>query len=152
MIRIKRTNSDDSDFIKLVQKLDAYLAVCDGDEHDFYDQFNKLDKINHVVLLYKDKEAVACGAIKEYASGTMEIKRMYVIPEARNKGYASKILKILELWALELGYQKCILETGIRQIEAIGLYKRNNYRETAKYPPYENMSNSRCFEKVLEKQ
>ncbi|QYA26465.1 GNAT family N-acetyltransferase [Gramella sp. MT6] len=151
MIRIERTNSDDTDFIKLVKELDEYLAVKDGDEHDFYDQFNKLDRIKHVVVLYKEKDPVACGAIKEYTEGVMEIKRMYVKPEERNKGYASKILRILELWALELGYEKCILETGTRQTEAIGLYQRNNYKLTRNYAPYDQMENSRCFEKVLKR-
>ena len=149
MLRIKRTNSDDSDFIKLVQQLDAYLAVCDGDEHEFYDQFNKLDRIKHVVILYKENEAVACGAIKEYAPSVTEIKRMYVVPEHRNKGYASKILEILELWAQEVNYKKCILETGIRQTEAIGLYIRNKYVRINNYPPYEKMDSSCCFEKIL---
>ncbi len=149
MIRIIRTDSSDTDFMKLVSELDEYLAVKDGDEHEFYDQFNKLDSIKHVVVLYKEKEPVACGAIKEYKEDVAEIKRMFVKPEERNKGYASKVLRILELWALELGYQKCILETGTRQFEAIGLYKRNNYKETRKYPPYEKMEDSHCFEKIL---
>ena len=150
MLKIKRTTSEDPDFISLVKELDKYLAVCDGDEHDFYDQFNKLDKIKHVVVLYKEDKPVACGAIKEYEPGTMEIKRMFVLPEDRNKGYASKVLRILELWARELGYKKCILETGFRQTEALGLYQRNNYRQIKNYAPYENMDNSRCFEKFLE--
>ena len=149
MIKIIRTNSDDPDFKELVKELDEYLAVCDGEEHNFYDQFNKLDRIKHVVLLYKQNNPVACGAIKEYSDGIMEIKRMFVLPGERNKGYASKILRILELWAAELGYKKCILETGTRQMEAIGLYKRNNYKRINKYSPYENMENSLCFEKTL---
>ncbi|HKJ48101.1 MAG TPA: GNAT family N-acetyltransferase [Christiangramia sp.] len=149
MIRINRTNSDDPDFVKLVRELDEYLAICDGDEHGFYDQFNKLDKIKHVVVLYAENEAVACGAIKEYAPGVMEIKRMFVKPEARNKGYASKILIILELWAKELGYDRCILETGLRQIEAIGLYSRNNYKVIKNYGPYKGMPNSKCYAKDL---
>ena len=149
MIRINRTDSNDPDFIKLLKELDAYLAVKDGDEHEFYDQYNKLDSIKHVVVLYKENEAVACGAIKEYAEGIMEIKRMFVKPEERNKGYATKVLRILELWALQLGYKKCILETGTRQTEAIGLYKRNNYKVIRNYAPYDQMENSHCFEKVL---
>lgn len=152
MIRINRTNSEDPDFVKLVKELDAYLAIKDGDEHDFYDQFNKLDSIKHVVVLYKEDEPAACGAIKEFEKGTVEIKRMFVKPEARNKGYASKVLRILELWAKELGYEKCILETGTRQIEAIGLYKRNNYKRIKKYGPYEQMENSLCFEKILKEE
>jgi len=152
MIRLLRTNSANPDFIKLVRDLDKYLAVSDGDEHDFYDQFNKLDKINHVILLYENEEAIGCGAIKHYDLNKVEIKRMYVKEENRNNGYAAMILKNLEAWAFELKYHKCILETGTRQTEAIRLYHRNNYKEISKYPPYQNMENSVCFEKILKNQ
>lgn len=150
MIKIVKTNSDSEDFRNLVKELDSYLAVTDGEEHEFYDQFNKLDNIEHVAVLYKNNVPAACGAIKEHSPGVVEIKRMFVIPEFRNQGLASKILHILELWARELGYNKCILETGLRQVEAIGLYHRNNYKVIKNYPPYINRANSKCFEKILE--
>lgn len=149
MYRVIRTGADNPDFIKLIKELDAYLKVTDGDEHDFYDQFNQPDAIKHVILLYVEDKPVACGAIKKYADTVMEIKRMFVSPAYRNKGYASKVLKHLELWAMELGYEKCILETGLRQREAIGLYYRRNYKLIRNYAPYENMKNSKCFEKSL---
>ncbi len=150
MIKLVKTNSDSNDFRNLVKELDSYLAVTDGEEHEFYDQFNKLDNIEHVAVLYKNNVPAACGAIKEHSPGVVEIKRMFVIPEFRNQGLASKILHILELWARELGYNKCILETGLRQVEAIGLYHRNNYKVIKNYPPYINRANSKCFEKILE--
>ncbi|SDR79535.1 GNAT family N-acetyltransferase [Gramella sp. MAR_2010_147] len=150
MVKILKTNSSNSDFIELVNELDAYLAISDGDEHEFYDQFNKLDAIEHVIILYENNTPVACGAIKKYSESAVEIKRMYVIPISRNKGYASKILEFLEVWAKELGYRKCILETGHRQKEAIGLYHRNNYNLIPNYSPYEHRENSRCFEKILD--
>ncbi len=150
MIKLVKTNSDSNDFRNLVKELDSYLAVTDGEEHEFYDQFNKLDNIEHVAVLYKNNVPAACGAIKEHSPGVVEIKRMFVIPEFRNQGLASKILHILELWARELGYIKCILETGLRQVEAIGLYHRNNYKVIKNYPPYINRANSKCFEKILE--
>ncbi len=63
--------------------LDEDLQIRDGDEHSFYAQFNKVDKIRHVVVAYENGEAVGCGAIKEYAKGTAEIKRMFVRAERR---------------------------------------------------------------------
>ena len=124
MIKIIRTNSDNLDFIELVKHLDAYLAEKDGDDHSFYAQFNKIDKLRHAVVAYENDKPVACGAIKEYTPNTAEIKRMYTSPESRGKGIATKVLAELEIWATELYYEKCILETGKRQPEAIGLYKR----------------------------
>lgn len=144
-----RTNSNNTDFQKLVAQLDADLKIRDGDDHAFFSQYNKIDKINHVVIAYENEMAIGCGAIKEYASDVMEIKRMFVLPNKRGQGIASAILKELELWAVELKYKKCILETGIRQPEAIQLYIKNNYVLIANYGQYENVTSSVCFEKML---
>ena len=149
MIHLKRTNSDDSDFYELVKLLDADLLERYGDEQQFYSQFNKIDKIRFVVLAYENNEAIACGAIKEYASDTMEIKRMYVTIEMRGKGVAVAVLNDLESWAKELGYKKCVLETGDKMLEAIGLYKKSGYKIIKNYGQYENIESSICFEKEL---
>ena len=149
MITTIRTNSDNRDFIQLVKHLDAELAERDGKDHSFYAQFNKIDKIKHVVVAYEDDEPVACGAIKEYAPGIMEVKRMYTSPESRGKGIASKVLEELESWAFELSYEKCILETGKKQPEAIRLYEKNGYRVIPNYGQYAGIENSVCFEKQL---
>ena len=149
MIKIIRTNSDNLDFIELVQHLDVYLAGKDGDDHSFYAQFNKIDKLRHAVVAYENDKPVACGAIKEYTPNTAEIKRMYTSPESRGKGIATKVLAELEIWATELYYEKCILETGKRQPEAIGFYKKNGYKLIPNYGQYVEIYNSLCFEKEL---
>jgi len=112
MIKIIRANSDNQDFIELVKYLDAYLAGKDGDEHLFYSQFNKIDKIKYAVVAYENDKPVGWGAMQEYNSNTIEIKRMYTVPASRGKGIATKVLSELEIWATELGYKNCILETG----------------------------------------
>ncbi|CAL66555.1 GNAT family N-acetyltransferase [Christiangramia forsetii] len=149
MLRIQRTNSDDEGFISLEQKLDIYLAISDGDEHDFYDQLNKLDAIKNVIVLYLNEIPVGCGAFKEYQPGIAELRRMFVDVKFRNRNYAGEILRNIEAWAQETGYTKLILETGKRQFEAINFYKKNRFELIDKYPPYENMENSVCFEKLL---
>ena len=149
MTRIVRTNSMHPDFIKLVELLDADLAISDGDEHAFYDQFNKLDDIKHAIVLYLDNKPISCGAIKELTSDAIEIKRMYTIPNQRGKGYATIVLNELEKWASELAYGKCILETGKKQPKAIALYIKNGYQQIANYGQYANNENSVCFQKEL---
>jgi GNAT superfamily N-acetyltransferase len=79
----------------------------------------------------------------------MEVKRMFTLPECRGKGVATKVLDELEKWATELGYKKCILETGKRQPEAIALYKKNGYKRISNYGQYVAMENSVCFEKEM---
>ncbi|WP_298894208.1 GNAT family N-acetyltransferase [uncultured Psychroserpens sp.] len=149
MIKIIRTDSKNEDFSDLIKELDAYLKVTDGDEHEFYNQFNGIDVLNHVILVYDQNEAVACGAFKEFNTSSVEIKRMYTKPKTRGKGLASQVLSALETWAHELGYTACVLETGIRQKEAVQFYKKNNYTNIPNYGQYINMTNSLCFEKKL---
>jgi len=149
MINVVRTDSDNQDFIHLVKHLDADLAERDGDDHPFYAQFNKINKIKYAVVAYENSKPVGCGAIKEYTPNTMEIKRMYTLPESRGKGIASKVLTELETWAAELSYEKCILETGKKQPEAIALYKKNGYKPIPNYGQYAGIKNSVCFEKEI---
>jgi putative acetyltransferase len=145
-----RTDSTNPDFTALVKHLDVYLAKMDGDEHAFYAQYNKVDLIKHVVILYENKIPIGCGAIKAYDTKSMEIKRMYTAPEGRKKGAATQILGELEKWAAELGYESCILETGKRQIEAISLYQKLGYQPIPNYGQYVGVENSICFEKKLQ--
>jgi len=149
MFSIRRTNSEDQTFRELVKLLDKELAVVDGEDHSFYSQFNKIDNIRYVVVAYDGDKAVGCGAIKEYGRNTLEVKRMYVTHEARKKGIASQLLNELEKWTVELSGTKCILETGKRQPEAIGLYIKNGYIRIPNYGQYTNVENSVCFEKKL---
>jgi putative acetyltransferase len=149
MLSLTRTNAQNPDYTRLIKFLDADLAEKDGDEHAFYAQFNKSDMIRHVLVAYIDEVAVGCGAIKEYQPGVAEVKRMFVSPEARGKGIATQILTELEVWAKELGFKKCILETGKKQVEAIALYQKNSYKIIPNYGQYEGMDNSLCFEKEI---
>jgi putative acetyltransferase len=72
------------------------------------------------------------------------------VPETeRGKGWASMVLTELEKWALELGTSKLILETGLKQPEAIAFYRKNNYSVIPNYGQYANIENSVCFEKNL---
>lgn len=149
MISLIRTDSKNKDFIELVKQLDAFLAITDGDDHDFYNQYNGLDNIKYVIVGYIDSIPVACGAIKQFNAKTMEIKRMFTSEKSRGKGMASKVLVELEKWALELSFERCILETGIRQVEAVQLYKKNNYNLIQNYGQYSGVEESLCFEKNL---
>jgi GNAT superfamily N-acetyltransferase len=149
MVKILRANSNNHDFIELVKLLDADLARRDGDDHPFYAQFNKIDKLKFVVVAYENEKPLGCGAIKEYDADTMEVKRMYVLPESRNKGIAGAILSELERWAEELSYKKCILETGKKQPEAIALYIKHGYRAIPNYGQYAGVENSLCFDKAI---
>jgi putative acetyltransferase len=144
-----RTDSYNKDFRMLVALLDKDLQVRDGEEHSFYDQFNKITNIKNTVVVYDNNIALGCGAFKLYKSKTVEIKRMFVTPKCRGKGIATIVLQALEIWAKELGYEACVLETGKKQPEAIALYLKNGYTIIPNYGQYENIENSVCMQKTL---
>ncbi len=148
-MQLLKTNSNNADFILLLQLLDKDLAIRDGDEHAFYIQYNGITLIKHVIVAYKNDKAVACGAIKAFNNDSMEVKRIYTLPESRGSGIASTILKALEIWAAELGYKTCVLETGKKQPEAIALYQKSGYEITPNYGQYIGIENSICFMKNL---
>ncbi len=149
-LTLLRTDSDNPDFQKLVEKLDADLHIRDGEDNAFYAQFNKITMIKHAIVAYdEDGTPVGCGAIKAFSDEAMEVKRMYVLPEKRGHGIAGNVLKSLENWAKELNYTQTVLETGRKQPEAIALYLKSGYAITANYGQYVGVENSVCFEKVL---
>lgn len=149
MFSLLRTDSSNLDFITLVAELDADLAKRDGEDHSFYSQFNSIDVLKNVVVCYKDNIAVGCGAIKKFSATSVEVKRMYLRPAHRGKNIASQILLDLEKWASELGYTRCVLETGKHQPEAIAFYTKNGYAVIPNYEPYKEMENSVCFKKII---
>lgn len=149
MFTIKRTTSDNADFGKLVVPLDAYLAVLDGEDHAFYAQFNKSNLLKNALVYYDGTTPIGIGAYKEYDADTVEIKRMYTLPEYRGKAVAKTILNELENWAKEEGYSVSILETGHKQLDAIGLYQKKGYRIIENYGQYAGIENSVCMKKTL---
>ena len=149
MIKLVRTNSNNIGFVNLVKKLDLYLKIIDGEDHSFYNQFNNIDVLKHIVVAYNEDIPVGCGAFKIFNYNSVEIKRMFTLPSSRGQKIASKILNELELWAKELRYTSCILETGKRQAAAVNFYTNQNYNIIPNFGPYKNIENSVCFEKQL---
>lgn len=147
-MNLVRTTSDNKDFEKLTNLFDEYLVDIDGDEKDFFAQFNQI-YIKNVVVCYENDIAVGCGAFKEYEPNVAEIKRMFVKPEYRGKGVAKTILSELENWAKEEKYSVSILETGFMQKDAIHLYKKVGYEVTENFGQYIGVENSICMKKAL---
>lgn len=144
-----RTNSENYDFRQLVIALDADLYQRNGEAQLQYRQYNQIDKIKNAIVVYVDEKPVGCGCFKRFDDETVEIKRMFVFPEMRGKQLAAKLLQDLEKWAVEEGYTKAVLETGLRQVEAIRLYTRAGYMLTENYGQYIGMEESICYGKEL---
>lgn len=89
----------------------------------------------HGVFLigWKDDRAVCCGGIKRLDDEACEIKRMYVVPEARGRGIAQELLVALEDRARDLGYAIARLDTGPKQPHAERMYRAAGYREIGNF-------------------
>jgi GNAT superfamily N-acetyltransferase len=75
----------------------------------------------------EDGAPVCCGGVKALPDGACEIKRMYVVPQARGRRLALALLAALEDAARELGYAIARLDTGPRQPHAERMYRRAGY-------------------------
>jgi len=81
------------------------------------------------VVGFEDGVPVCCGGIKRLPDGACEIKRMFVVAEARGRGVARALLVELERCARELGYDIARLDTGPRQMRAQRMYERAGFVE-----------------------
>ncbi|MEO7982743.1 MAG: GNAT family N-acetyltransferase [Bacteroidota bacterium] len=148
-VTIKRTNSTDEGFQRLIGALDHELWNELQEDQAKYDQYNKVPDLNTVLVLYVNEIPTASGCIKKYDESTVEVKRMFVEKEHRGKGLSLMILDELEKWALELGFQYAILETSIHFIPARGLYTNAGYKVIPNYDQYAGLEDSVCMKKAL---
>jgi GNAT superfamily N-acetyltransferase len=101
------------------------------------------------VVVEDGDRPVACGGLRGRADGIAEIKRMFVVPEARGRGHGRRVLDALEAAAARAGYRTVRLETADRQEAALGLYASSGFEPIPCYGEFEGSPLSRCFEKVL---
>ncbi|UPT72226.1 MAG: GNAT family N-acetyltransferase [Flavobacterium sp. JAD_PAG50586_2] len=100
-------------------------------------------------MYYENGIGLGCGAFKEYQPKMAEIKRMFVMPEARGKGIAVAILNELEAWAAVSGYESTLLETSVKLESAIALYKKSGYQTIENYGQYVGVESSVCMRKNI---
>ena len=148
-LTLKRTNSDDADFNSLTLLLDEELWQRYGQEQANYHDSNRIEEIDTVLVIYNNGDAAGCGCFKWFEDGVAELKRMFVTKQYRGRGLSKLLLEELEKWAVEIGYQSLILETGIKQFEAMQLYQKQGYSKIGNFGKYKNMENSKCFSKML---
>lgn len=85
------------------------------------------------LVISEDGVPVAGGGLKRLSDDACEIKRMFVVPEARGRGHARRLLAALEDAARELGYERTRLDTGPKQPHARALYLSAGYAPVADY-------------------
>ncbi len=143
---------DSADARRLIAGLDTGLAELYPPEQRFGPNLKPehLEDGRGTFLVARDGElAVGCGAIRLLDSTSAEVKRMYVEPGQRGKGVGRAVLTALEAAAQQLGVRRLVLETGVHQESAIGLYKRAGFIQIDCWGEYLSSPSSICFEKNL---
>ncbi len=101
------------------------------------------------LVAWRQGDPVGCGAVRRIEDGTGEIKRMFVEPSHRGLGIGRAILAALEAEARALGLSRLVLETGIRQREAISLYEGAGFIRIPPFGEYVDSPVSVCMTKLL---
>jgi len=148
-IKVEKTTSENPDFIFLTETFDAYLWDRYPELKKDYWGNNLIEFNANVLIVYLDEKPVACGCFKKYNKESVELKRMFVLPEARGLGLAQLVIKELELEAKNQGFEVLILETLYKQTEAINLYQKAGFKIVENYEPYVGLLNSVCMSKSI---
>lgn len=157
MLDLRPLPLDHPDGLALVEELQAFYASRYGDGDTTPMEPGEFGPpAGYFVIGYVDGEPAACGGWRAregdgpgLADGDAELKRMYVRPAHRGRGYARALLAHLEDAARAAGRRRLVLETGLRQPEAIALYRSEGYAPTTKFGVYREEPGSRCFARDL---
>lgn len=149
-LEVVKTTNTNSDFLVLIKTFDTYLWDRYPELKQEYWGNNLIEVFNdNVFLVYLDGKASACGCFKKYDKSAVELKRMFVSPEARGLGLGQLVIKELETEARKQGFQTMILETLHKQTEAISLYQKVGFKIVENYEPYVGLQNSICMSKSI---
>jgi GNAT superfamily N-acetyltransferase len=147
--RLPITHPDAQALVEAVQ--DEYVARYGGRDDSPVDPRDFEDPQGRFFVGYLDGSPVATGAWRRSAVQalgahvTAEVKRMYVVPAAQRRGLARRMLAHLEATAATAGIEALVLETGMKQPEAISLYLSAGYEPIPGFGHYRDSELSRCF-------
>ena len=145
------TDEKDPRFVHLSDELNLEYFNKHGEKVLKYNEYNELREPLFVLLVLSDGEAVACSSFKVMDADSIEIKRVYVKKEYRQKGIASSSVRQLEKIAEGRGFKYAYLETGKFNVEAINLYEKLGYRRDRNFGFFEDDDFCICMKKELRK-
>ena len=151
-LRIERVPITHPDAMLLVEAVqEEYVVRYGGRDESPIDPADFEDPRGQFFVGYLGDEPVATGAWRRStvealgASRTAEIKRMYVVPAVQRRGHARRMLAHLEATAAAEGIEAMVLETGLKQPEAIELYLACGYEPVPAFGYYADAPLSRTF-------
>lgn len=145
---LTRVEWDHPDAVRLREQMVAEVSEQYVDDHRDGSAGVEPESVVLTGLIYDDERPIAHVALRRLGND-LEIKRMYVVADARGMGLSKQLLLAAEQAARAEGVKRVILHTGTRQTAAIALYEANGYTSIPVYEPYVDLPLSLCFEKVL---
>jgi putative acetyltransferase len=151
MIDLTIETPDQQEVHALLQASDTYMAGLYPAESNHMLDVSELCRPEVTfIVARKDGRVVGCGAILESKEGWAEIKRMFVSPLARGQNVGRQLLQKLEAAAVAKGIPRLRLETGIKQPEALALYRSAGFVEIGPFGKYRPDPLSLFMEKPLQ--
>lgn len=150
MIKVSRETPSRDDVVALIRQSDALMQSLYPAESNHLVDIDALAAPHvHFFVARENGRALGCGAFVIADGKHAEMKRVFVDPAARGKGVARLIMEALEREAARLGIDLMQLETGIKQPEAIALYRKFGYIERGPFGSYRPDPLSLFMEKRL---
>lgn len=149
---VERCDIQSSDALTLIAALNTELTRRypeEGATHFRLDPGEVAEGRGAFLIASRCGLPIGCGAVRRIDESQAEIKRMFVRPEERKRGVGRVLLAALEAEARRLGLSRLVLETGVRQIEAIALYERAGFSRIAPFGEYVGSPLSVCMAKPL---
>ncbi|MET7419715.1 GNAT family N-acetyltransferase [Dactylosporangium sp. NPDC005555] len=148
VIRVDGVDWDDPAAVALRSAMTAEMRLRYADRFATRPQVEADTVVYTAVAFAEGRLPVGHAALRRLGPD-LELKRMYVAPSHRGTGVAAALLTAVEAAAVRLGAPRIILQTGDRQPDAVRLYVKTGYTRIPIFPPYEAMTFSNCFQKVL---
>ena len=149
-MEIKFVDAENADLLMLAAKLDEYYFEIVGEVHKRYAKYNDPHLFSCRAVVYIDGKPAGCGCWKRIDERSVEVKRIYVLPEYRRQGVASVVIGAVERDAAQHGYTHAILETARTTADSAALYLKLGYRVMPYYGSPAGADNCLCFEKELD--
>jgi len=148
-VELRFVEPQSPDYAMLAKKLDEYYFTLVGDVHLRYAEVNRPENMACRIVAYDGERPVACGCWKPIDEKAAEVKRIYVLPEYRRRGLASRFIDRLEGEIAAAGYTTAILETARTTEDSRELYLSLGYELIDYYGSPAGAENCLCFRKSL---
>ncbi|MFL6600548.1 MAG: GNAT family N-acetyltransferase [Steroidobacteraceae bacterium] len=137
MMQINIENPAHPETLALLEASSAYMVSLYPAESNHILGVDALQRPEVTFLVARENgQALGCGAVVQSAEGWAELKRMFVSPAARGRKLGRLLLQKLEVIAAERGATLLRLETGIKQPEALALYRSAGFVEIGPFGEY----------------